>query len=280
MPFTPTADISNATVFSGTPINTRINNSETYLALYDDDIESIRSGWIPVTIAGVAETWTFNSVSGILGVINVASDATTRFQKGDKIKFTQSSTVKQGVIVDIPNSTSIAYFGDTLTNNPISNIFISRADRPFGFNKHLREVVKVRTSRQTTQSIDNSSNWKVVVFNDDSNSINYDLSNLYNTSTGYFTFPFTGYYSISYAVYYTSGTATDCYVRINNSGTLEREHVFSFALSSTYFQLAGNQIVKGIANTNLSIEVLNAGQTRVISSGNFNTFLIIDFVSF
>jgi hypothetical protein len=135
MPYSPATDITFGSSATSASVNNRVSPADTYLGLYDDDIESIRLGWIPVTIAGVAETWTYNSVSGILGTVTVATDATTRFQKGDKIKFTQSATVKYFYITAV-TSTTITITGGTdytLTNSAISNIFLSRIENPFGF---------------------------------------------------------------------------------------------------------------------------------------------------
>jgi hypothetical protein len=143
MPYSPATDITFGSSATSASVNNRINPADTYLGLYDDDIESIRSGWIPVTIAGVAETWTYSSVSGILGTITVTSDATTRFQKGDKIKFTQSATVKYFYVTSVTATTIVVTGGTdyTLTNVAISQIFISRIENPFGYPSQFNDWI-------------------------------------------------------------------------------------------------------------------------------------------
>jgi hypothetical protein len=85
---------------------------------------SIVDGWYPIT----GETWTYTSVSGILGTITVPTDATTKFQVGDFVKLTQSSTVKyfKVIIVAATLLTVVAVPGGELTNSAISSIFLSK----------------------------------------------------------------------------------------------------------------------------------------------------------
>lgn len=237
---------------------------------------AIGDGWYAID---TNETWSFGSNSGFRSVINVPSNATQRYQKGDKVRFVQSGTTRHGTIVEDPTTTTITIFGDAVTNVAISNIFISRVERPFGFNRYLTERIRTRASRQINQNISGTGGWQVLVFNDAANSINYDISSCYNTNTGYFTYPVTGYYNVMYAVYFANGSSTDCYVRVNNNTNIEREHIFPNSLSTTYFQQSSAQVVRGVAGGSLAIEV-TVGVNRTIASGIFNTFMIVNFESF
>jgi hypothetical protein len=83
------------------------------------------SGWI-----SVSDSWTYASAS----TITVPSGATSLYQKGDKIKWTQT-TVKYGVIVTVADTLlTIAVNTDyVVTNAAISAISVSHAESPVGF---------------------------------------------------------------------------------------------------------------------------------------------------
>jgi hypothetical protein len=89
------------------------------------DVANFLTGWIPA-----GETWTYASAS----TITVASGAASRYQRGDKIKWTQT-TVKYGVIVDVADTLlTIAINTDyTVASAVISANYISRVESPFGF---------------------------------------------------------------------------------------------------------------------------------------------------
>lgn len=82
-------------------------------------------GWSPAD-----ETWTYASAS----TITIPSGGASRYQKGDKIKFTQT-TVKYGVIVAVADTLlTIAVNTDyTVANAAISAIYVSREASPFGY---------------------------------------------------------------------------------------------------------------------------------------------------
>lgn len=83
------------------------------------------NGWIEVD-----ESWAYASSS----TVTVSTDATTRFQVGDKIKF-DNSTTKYFYIKTVASTTLTLNAGSvyTVANSAISNIYLSRADRAFGF---------------------------------------------------------------------------------------------------------------------------------------------------
>lgn len=86
-------------------------------------------GWI-----SVAETWTYASAN----TLTISGDYSGVYQKGDKIKLTNSST-KYFYILDVsyssPNTTITLIGGDdyALANTTISNVYYSRVEQPFGF---------------------------------------------------------------------------------------------------------------------------------------------------
>lgn len=88
------------------------------------------SGWISVT-----ETTFTRSNDNLL---NVVTGAASRWEKCDKIKFTQHGVTKYGYVHLVTDTTIGFYAGsanvvENTTTYPITNIFLSRAEKPFGF---------------------------------------------------------------------------------------------------------------------------------------------------
>lgn len=83
------------------------------------------TGWIPA-----GETWTYASAS----TITVASGAASRYQKGDKIKWTQTG-VRYGYIIAVADTLlTIAVNTDhVVANAAISANYVSRMPSPIGF---------------------------------------------------------------------------------------------------------------------------------------------------
>lgn len=98
-------------------------------------------GWISDT-----STWTYNTVDARLGTIDITGDATLYLGLYDRVKYTQSATVKKGIVVLIDaygahtaGLTRIyVYAGQTagfpLTNAAITAKFFSHAKTPVGFD--------------------------------------------------------------------------------------------------------------------------------------------------
>lgn len=102
-----------------------------------DNDESFNSGKGILPFTGgwrlLDESWSYSSVSGLVGVITIPSGGTDRFQVGDSIKFTQT-TVKYFKVVAV-TSTTISVTGGTdytLVNAAISLISHSKWHRPAG----------------------------------------------------------------------------------------------------------------------------------------------------
>lgn len=78
----------------------------------------------------VDETWTYASST----TITVPTGATGRFQKGDKLKLDNTST-KYFVVTNVTTTVLTVTGGTdyTVANSAITAIYVSRAERPFGF---------------------------------------------------------------------------------------------------------------------------------------------------
>lgn len=83
-------------------------------------------GWISAN-----ESWTYNSATTII----VPSDATTKYAVGDKIKLTQSATVKYFYVTGVASTLLTITGGSdyTLTNNAITLNAYSHASSPLNF---------------------------------------------------------------------------------------------------------------------------------------------------
>lgn len=86
-------------------------------------------------------TPTYSSADSPTFVMNIPADVTTVLQAGDRIKLTQSSTVKYFIVTAVGaysgGNTPITLYGGTdytLANSAISAYFFSHAKSPFGFN--------------------------------------------------------------------------------------------------------------------------------------------------
>jgi len=125
-----TGAIIGSTVFSA--LTTALSTVQTYLGRIVA-LESSLSGWIPIS-----ETLTYASAN----TITVASGAAERYQKGDKIKFTQHSAQKYGYIVSVTD-TVLTFTGgsqwavENTATYPITSVSISRAENPKGFPSYF-----------------------------------------------------------------------------------------------------------------------------------------------
>jgi hypothetical protein len=90
----------------------------------------------------VDEAWSYSSAAdaGYTGLdqkytITIPSGGTSRFNVGDKVRLTHSSTVKYFYIIAVTSTTVVLYAGKdyTLSNSAITNISISRRENPVGF---------------------------------------------------------------------------------------------------------------------------------------------------
>ena len=100
-------------------------NIKAALKSYFDTLYPARDGWQPVS-----DSWSYASAS----TITVPSGAASIYQKGDRIKWTQT-TVKYGVIIGVADTLlTIAVNTDyTVTNAAISNVYFSHQQNPKGY---------------------------------------------------------------------------------------------------------------------------------------------------
>lgn len=92
------------------------------------------------TWTATGETWTYSSwTSGTrIGIITVPTNATTKYQAGNRIKFSQTTGgTKYGIIHSVSSTTLTVFFpsGTTLNNETISTPMYSPLDTPYGFDK-------------------------------------------------------------------------------------------------------------------------------------------------
>lgn len=82
----------------------------------------IRTGWVPAI-----GTWTYNSVSGILGIINTPAGNGSIFMPGTRVRLVQNSTTKMFFVVSRTDTTVTVTGGSTytLTNDAISDVYYS-----------------------------------------------------------------------------------------------------------------------------------------------------------
>jgi len=120
---------------TGTARNILNLNSSNDLEIGGDGINKLIfktpfDGWIAAN-----ETWTYASSTSF----TVSGNVTGKYQKGDKIKLTQSSTVKYfyiiGVSYSAPNTTITITGGSdySLANAPITDNYYSKVENPQGF---------------------------------------------------------------------------------------------------------------------------------------------------
>lgn len=90
---------------------------------------NILQGW-----SAVSDSWSYASAT----TITVPSGAASLYQVGDKLKI-DNATTKYFYIIGVANTTLTVSGGSdyTVANSAISNIYISRAERAFGFPGHF-----------------------------------------------------------------------------------------------------------------------------------------------
>lgn len=92
-------------------------------------------GW---TAAGEVHTFVSWDATRRIGVITVPSNATLKYQRGNRYRLTQSTGgTKYGIIVAITTTQLTVHFpsGVTLNNETITNPYYSPLDSPIGFPK-------------------------------------------------------------------------------------------------------------------------------------------------
>lgn len=88
------------------------------------------------------ESWAYSSWTAAtrIGVITVPTDATTKYQPGNRVRFSQTTGgTKYGIIHAVTATTLTVFFpvGTTFNNEAITSPVFSPIDSPFGFDKDI-----------------------------------------------------------------------------------------------------------------------------------------------
>ena len=117
-------------------VDTALENLENNVNNIEDGLEAVtnnvNNGWISLNGTFTFVSWDSTTYTG---VVNSNLDLTSYLSVGMKIKFTQSSAVKYGIITKITSDQITLFMGQnyTLNNSGISNAFYSMLKAPFGF---------------------------------------------------------------------------------------------------------------------------------------------------
>lgn len=141
----PTGDVVGTT-----DTQTLTNKTLTAPAITSPTISGAWDGWI-----SAGETWTYASADDPTFTFTVASDVTTKYSAGMRIKLTQT-TVKYFIITKVayssPNTTITLYGGTDfdLANATISNPYYSPVKCPYGFplDPSKWKITQIDTSRR------------------------------------------------------------------------------------------------------------------------------------
>lgn len=98
------------------------------------DLSALVNGWVNAN-----ESWTYNGWTAAtrIATITVPTDATAKYQAGDRVKFTQTTDgVKYGIIVKVAATLLTVFLpsGTDFDNEAITAPFFSRIKVPFGFD--------------------------------------------------------------------------------------------------------------------------------------------------
>lgn len=121
------------------------------------------NGWISVPNSEIS-SWSYASWSAATrtGIINVPTNATTKYNVGNRLRLVQSTGgTKYGIITAVSATTLTVFFplGTTFNNEAILNPYFSRVDTPLGFDPDpaLWELVtidnQVRSRTSPTASV-------------------------------------------------------------------------------------------------------------------------------
>lgn len=118
------------------------------------DLSALVNGWVNAN-----ESWTYDGWTAAtrIATITVPTDATTKYQNGDKVKFTQPTDgIKYGIIVKVAATLLTVFLPNGLDfdNEAITAPYYSRAKTPQGFNADPRKwtVELISTTQQSRAS--------------------------------------------------------------------------------------------------------------------------------
>lgn len=141
------------------------------------DLSALVNGWILAD-----ETWEYSNWTAATRIaeITVATDATTRFQVGDRVKFTQPTDgVKYGIVHKV-EATLLHVFlasGTDFDNEDITAPYYSRVKAPFGFSLNPT-TWSVEATDTTERDLSNNTNVQAI-HSSTNNTIGVGLWDLY-----------------------------------------------------------------------------------------------------
>lgn len=151
------AHSTGATVIMA-PVSAFYEALQSFVGMLDD----VKGGWY--NAIKESESWTYSSYDSTnkTGVITVPSDATTRFAKGMRVRFTNNGSTQYGIITNLTSTTLTVYFGTdySLTNAAITVPYFSPHKAPIGFPlSPVKWTVSVTDTSDRTQNTPTQNTW-------------------------------------------------------------------------------------------------------------------------
>lgn len=111
------------------------------------------TGWL-----ATGESWSYNTYNSTTrtGIVSVPTDATTKYTKGMRVRFIQTTGGTKHAIIHDVTATALHLFiesGKTLANEPITSPVYSPLDIPLGFPKSQKSwMLEYTTSTRQSQA--------------------------------------------------------------------------------------------------------------------------------
>src|SRR5574344_348396 len=132
-----------------------IDTAESDIDTAETNIALLQSGWININAI-----WTYSSWNAITknGVINSNIDLTSSLSTGMKIKLTQSSITKYGVITALSSTQITIFMGKNfqLNTDAINNMYYSTSRNPYNFPTNVAIDDLIGTQMSLTASANQS----------------------------------------------------------------------------------------------------------------------------
>lgn len=213
------SDVNNPINTIANEFNGNIDNSNIKTAaaisgskLADNSIDlgaktSTWDGWILVS-----DSWTYASAS----TITVPSDATTKYDVGDKIKLSNGSTKYFNITaVAATTLTVIGVSGEVVANSAITSVYYSKAETPHGFLAPSNPY-KFSVYRSAAQALVATTETKIPFDTE-----LFDTNNNFDSTTNYrYTAPVSGYYFLEGGIEVTVITPSVLYVVFYKNGSV------------------------------------------------------------
>jgi hypothetical protein len=140
----PYLRLANVSVSNGATsiVTANITDKRVPVRFQLSDVSFYDGGSLDYGWGLINESWTFQSTTGTPERVSVTTSdgAELRFQKGDKIRLKQGGSYKYFFIIGNPNTNTLVLCGGTdyvVANSAITDIYVSRANNPFGFPADL-----------------------------------------------------------------------------------------------------------------------------------------------